>query len=96
MTTEMKRLLDDGVTPQELERAQNQMLASAIYAQDSMASGPRIYANQLAIGNTTADVEEWPQRIAAVTPRQVVDAARHVWRDNQAVTSLLTPAEPRR
>jgi zinc protease len=93
---EQKKLLDGGVTPAELERTQNRMLAQAIYAQDSMASGPRIYANQLGIGGTTADVEEWPQRISAVTANQVVEAARHVWRDNQAVTSLLVPAEGRR
>ncbi|HYC65348.1 MAG TPA: pitrilysin family protein [Reyranellaceae bacterium] len=93
---EQKKLLDGGVTEAELERAQNRMLAQAIYAQDSMASGPRIYANQLGIGGTTADVEEWPQRISSVTTGQVVEAARHVWRENQAVTSLLVPAEGRR
>lgn len=93
---EMKRLLDGGVTAQELERAQNQMLAQAIFAQDSLASGPRIYANLLATGGTTADVEAWPQRISAVTADQVLAAARHVWREDMAVTSLLAPAEGRR
>jgi zinc protease len=93
---EMKKLLDGGVTAAELERAQNRMLAQAIFAQDSMASGPRIYANTIAVGGTTADVEAWPQRISSVTPGQVLEAAQHVWRDNQAVTSLLTPAEVRR
>ena len=27
-----------------------------------------------------ADIDAWPQRIAAVTPADVVAAARHVWR----------------
>jgi zinc protease len=96
VTEQQKRLLDGGVTAQELERAQNQMLAGAIFAQDSMASGPRIYANMLGIGGTTQDVEAWPQRISSVTADQVVAAARHVWQDNKCVTSLLAPAEGRR
>jgi zinc protease len=89
---EMKRLLDDGVTTEEVERAQNQLLAAAIYAQDSLASGPRLYGAILSTGGTIAEIEAWPERIAAVTPAEVVAAAQHVWRDAGAVTSLLTPA----
>lgn len=90
---EMKRLLDDGVKPDEVERAQNQLLAAAIYAQDSLASGPRLYGTMLSTGGTVADVDAWPQRIAAVTPADVQAAAEHVWRDSGAVTAMLTPAE---
>ena len=93
MTSEMKKLLDGGVTAEEVERAQNQLLAAAIYSQDSLASGPRIYGTALSTGSTVADVDAWPERIAAVTPADVVAAARHVWRDDGAVTALLTPAE---
>ena len=50
----------------------------------------------LATGGTTGEVEAWPQRISAVTPEQVLAAARSVWRDDMAVTSLLAPAEGRR
>ena len=45
---QMKKLLDGGVTAEEVERAQNQLLAAAIYAQDSLASGPRLYGAALA------------------------------------------------
>ena len=92
VTAEMKKLLDGGVTPEEVVRAQNQLLAAAIYSQDSLASGPRIYASALSTGGTVADVDAWPQRISAVTPDEVLAAARHVWRDDGAVTALLTPA----
>ncbi|WP_425069515.1 M16 family metallopeptidase [Reyranella sp.] len=92
VTAEMKKLLDGGVTPEEVVRAQNQLLAAAIYSQDSLASGPRIYASALSTGGTVADVDAWPQHISAVTPDEVVAAARHVWRDDGAVTALLTPA----
>jgi zinc protease len=90
---QMKKLLDGGVTVEEVERAQNQLLAAAIYSQDSMASGPRLYGAVLSTGGSMADIDNWPQRIAAVTPADVLAAARQVWRDDGAVTSLLSPAE---
>jgi zinc protease len=90
---QMKRVLDGDVTAQEVERAQNQLLASAIYSQDSLASGTRLYGNALSTGGSIPELDDWPQAIAAVRPNDVVAAARHVWRDEGAVTSLLTPAE---
>jgi zinc protease len=93
VSLEMKKLVDGGVTAAEVERAQNQLLAGAIYAQDSLASGPRLYGTMLSTGGTIADIDAWPERIAAVTPAEVVAAAQVVWRDSGAVTSLLTPAE---
>jgi zinc protease len=93
VSLEMKKLVDGGVTAEEVERAQNQLLASAIYSQDSLASGPRLYGTILSTGGTMADIDAWPERIAAVTPADVVAAAQLVWRDSGSVTSLLTPAE---
>jgi len=93
VATEIKRVLDGDVTAAELERAQNQLLASAIYSQDSLSSGPRLYGNMLCTGGTIADIDAWPHRIASLRPDDVVAAARHIWRDEGSVTSLLTPAE---
>ena len=81
------------MTSEEVERAQNRLLAQAIFAQDSLSSGPRIYGASLSTGGSVADVDEWPKRIAAVTPADVVAAARHVFREDGAVTSVLTPVE---
>lgn len=88
---QMKRVLDGDVTVGEVERAQNQLLAAAIYAQDSLGSAPRRYGSALSTGTSVADVEAWPRNIAAVTPAEVVAAAQHVWRDDGAVTSQLLP-----
>ncbi|CAN5633886.1 pitrilysin family protein [soil metagenome] len=90
---QMKKLLDGGVTSEEVERAQNQLLATAIYSQDSLASGPRLYGTVLTTGGSISDIDNWPQAIAAVGPEDVLAAARHVWRDEGSVTSVLTPAE---
>jgi zinc protease len=88
---QLGKLIDEGVSPEDVERAQNQLLAAAIYSQDSLASGPRTYAATLAIGGTVADIDAWPQRISAVTPTDVIAAARHVWRPEGLVTAMLTP-----
>ncbi|MEI9901913.1 MAG: DUF3035 domain-containing protein [Hyphomicrobium sp.] len=53
---EMKKVLDGTISAEEVERAQNRLLASAIYAQDSMGSGPRRYGAALSTGNSVADV----------------------------------------
>ncbi len=90
---QMKKVLDGDVTAQEVERVQNKLLASAIYSQDALTSGPRVYASYLSTGGSVADVDAWPERIAAVRPDDVVAAARHVWRDDGSVTSMLTPTE---
>jgi zinc protease len=87
------KLVNDGVSAEEVERAQNQLLAGAIYSQDSLQSGPRIYGSVLGVGGTVADIDAWPQRIAAVTPAAIVAAARQVWRPEGLVTSVLTPQE---
>jgi zinc protease len=89
--SQLGRLIDDGVTADEVERAQNQLLASAIYARDSLASGPRSYGAMLSVGGSVADIDAWPQRIAAVTPTDVIAAARNIWRPERLVTSMLTP-----
>jgi zinc protease len=93
VAAQMKRVLDGDVGADEVERTQNQLLASAIYSQDSLASGPRLYGRVLATAGSIAEIDDWPQRIAAVRPDEIVAAARHVWRDEASVTSLLTPAD---
>ncbi len=89
----LAKVVNDGVPAAEVERAQNQLLAGAIYSQDSLQSGPRLYGAILGIGGTVADIDAWPQRIADVTPGDVVAAARQVWRPEGLVTAVLTPQE---
>lgn len=91
VSEQMKRVLDGEVQSHEVEHAQNRLLARAIYARDSLASGPRRFAADLGTGNSVSDVEAWPERIAAVQAADVMAAARHVWRDDRSVTSLLLP-----
>ncbi len=53
-----------------LERAKTRLVADAIYAQDSQATLARWYGAALATGQTIRDVQEWPERIEAVSARK--------------------------
>jgi zinc protease len=87
-------VLKNGVTQEEVTRAINRSLNSAIYALDSLPGAARILGAALATGNGLAVVEEWPQRLSAVTPEQVTAAARAVLKREVAVTSVLRPGSP--
>jgi zinc protease len=92
LRAEIARLLDDGVTEAEVASAKRRLRAGAIFARDSLGTGPNIFGRMLATGGSVADVEAWPERIGAVTVEQVDDAAREVFQDNRSVTGLLLPA----
>jgi zinc protease len=83
------QLIDKGVTPEELERAKSRLVADAIYAQDNQASMARWYGQSLTTGATVSDVQQWPERIRAVTAQQVQDAAREWLDKKRSVTGYL-------
>jgi zinc protease len=83
------QMIEQGVTPEELERAKSRLIADAIYAQDNQATMARWYGAALMTGATVDDVRRWPDRILAVTAAQVQDAAR-AWLDKRrSVTGYL-------
>jgi zinc protease len=85
------RFVADGIDPEALERAKTRLVADAIYAQDSQATLARWYGAALATGQTIRDVQEWPQRIEAVTAEEVLAAARKWLDPRRAVTGYLLP-----
>jgi zinc protease len=80
------------VDPRELTRAKTQLIADMIYARDSQATMARAYGATLAIGGTTEDVDQWPDRIDAVTAEDVMAAARRL-SPRVAVTGYLLKDE---
>jgi len=89
MEAEIEKLLTNGISAKEVERARTRMLAEAVFARDSLSAGARVLGATLASGGTIDDVESWPQRMAAVTVGQVNDAFRAVVNGRPSVTSLL-------
>jgi zinc protease len=88
---EITKLLDQGVTPEEVERAKTRMQAEAVYERDSLAGPANIFGAALATGRTIEDVEAWPEEIGKVTVDEVNEAAKFVIREQDAVTGILLP-----
>lgn len=87
----VKNALDGGITAEEVERAKQRMIAAAIYARDSLSGPARIVGTALSLGRSLDDVQNWPDKIAAVTPDEVRAAAKAVIHDDIAVTGVLMP-----
>ncbi|MEE9375578.1 MAG: pitrilysin family protein, partial [Rhizobiaceae bacterium] len=88
---QIKKLLADGVTQKEVTRAQNRLIKSAVFAQDSQASLARIYGGSLAVGSTIESTEFWPSQIKLVTVDEVNKVAHTYLKLKRSVTGYLTP-----
>ncbi|WP_206452728.1 M16 family metallopeptidase [Aurantimonas marina] len=88
---EIDRIVEKGITEEELERARNRVRKDVIYQRDSQTSMARRYAAALSTGRTIADVEGWPERIEAVTVEDVTAAARKYLQPKRSVTGYLLP-----
>ncbi|MGL5116187.1 MAG: M16 family metallopeptidase, partial [Beijerinckiaceae bacterium] len=85
--------LKDGIPERELARAKTQLIAEAVYAQDSQATLARIFGAALAVGGSVEDVKAWPERIEAVTAEAVVAAAARHLQPRVSVTGYLLKGE---
>ena len=90
--TEIKKLLDDGVTEAETARAIRQQTAGALLALDGIGAAPRMLGGTLSLGLPIEEAEYWPARLRAVTQAQVNAAARAVLANPLATTGWLLPA----
>jgi zinc protease len=94
LVDQVKGLLKDGVTDQEVAQAKERMRQSIAYAKDSYLNGGRVLGAALCSGSSVEEVESWPRRIGQVTTAQVNAAARQVLKDEASVTGLLLPTNP--
>ena len=84
------RFIEEGPDPAHLERIKTQIRAGEIYALDDQQSRARRYGAALTSGLTIADVEAWPEVLAAVTAEDIVAAAQTVLDRRRSVTGWLT------
>jgi zinc protease len=82
-------IAQNGPTADELERTKNRLISDAVYAQDNQATLARWYGVALTTGSTVKDVQEWPNRIRAVTADDVRDVARKWLDKRRSVTGYL-------
>ena len=93
LEAEIEKILAQGVTDDEVERARQRLIDSTIFARDSLDAAARVFGSALTTGQTVTEVEDWPRRIAAVTKDQVNAAARAVLRPEASTTGVLLPAK---
>ena len=89
---EIARIVKDGITEDELERAKNRVRKNLIYLRDSQTAMARRFGAALSTGQTIAEVEDWPKRIEAVTVADVDRVARKYLKPERSVTGYLKPA----
>jgi len=89
--SEVQRMLDHGLDAGELDRVKGRMLSGAVFARDEMKTGAYTIGAALAAGHTIEDVEAWPDRIAAVTEQDVLDALAAVLAEPRRITTKLLP-----
>jgi len=87
------KLAQTPVPAEELERIKTQMIAQAVYAQDSQTTLARWYGAAITVGLSVDDVRAWPDRIRAVTAEQVREAAQ-TWLDKKRSATGYLIKEP--
>lgn len=68
---ELRLLIKDGVTEDELDSAKSTMSDKAIYARDSLTGPAMIIGLGLSTGEKIENIEHWPDEIAAVTAEDI-------------------------
>ena len=95
---ELRALVKDGITDQEITEAKTRMKDAAAFARDSLSGPAMIFGAALTSGETIEDVEFWPANIDKVTTEQVQDVAKRFLDPDERhmrpyVTGYLLPTE---
>lgn len=90
---EIARIVKDGVTADELEKAKARYIRAMIFARDKQDEMANLYGAELATGGNVKDIEEWPDRIRKVTADEIkAVAARYLLLD-RSTTGYLLPQQ---
>ncbi|MAZ76689.1 MAG: peptidase M16 [Micavibrio sp.] len=73
---EIQKVIDNGVTEQEVFDAIRRVQDSAVYNRDSLAGPAMIIGRGLTTGQNLDSIENWPEDIAAITVQDVQNAAQ--------------------
>ncbi len=72
---ELRELIKNGVSEEELNDAKNRMRDEAVYARDSLSGPAMVIGYGLVSGQTLDHIEYWPYDIAEITAEQIKDVA---------------------
>ncbi|MEO9782266.1 MAG: pitrilysin family protein [Sedimentitalea sp.] len=77
------------VDEEQLDRIKMQLRASQIYARDNVDGIANRYGRGLTSGLTIEDIQAWPDILQAVTPDDIMAAARETFQPEASVTGWL-------
>lgn len=92
----LRQTAREGVTQAEVDLAIKRLREQAIFTRDHLMTAGYAFGQQWASGRTVADVEEWPERIGAVTRDDVNRVAKALFGQRRFMTGLLLPDKKRK
>ncbi|RLJ67959.1 M16 family metallopeptidase [Sulfurisoma sediminicola] len=101
LRAELKRVQDEGVSPEELARVKTQTIASQVYKRDSMMAQAMEIGGIEAAGHKWQDIDKLLEKIRGVTAEEVLVVARKYFNDDALTVAVLDPlpldqAKPRK
>jgi zinc protease len=85
----LAKVVENGVSAEELERSKNRLIADSVYANDNQRTLAQWYGASLTTGGTVEQVRTWPDRIRLVSAEAVREAARRWLDKRRSVTGYL-------
>ena len=82
-------LLEKGVSADEVDHTIERLRNNAVFAKDDFGTAARVFGIALTSGGTIEGVENWLNKIEAVTPEAVLAAAKEVLENKHHVTAEL-------
>jgi zinc protease len=88
---QLKRIQDDGVTPEELARIKTQIIAGQIYKRDSMMAQAMEIGGFEAAGFNWRDYDKLLEKLRSVTAEEVQAVAKKYFSDDTLTVAVLDP-----
>lgn len=88
---EMARIIDEGVTEEELNRVKAQAIASEVYQRDSMFFQARVIGTLEMAGLSHRTIDLQLKKLREVTPEQVREVARKYFKEDALTIAHLDP-----
>jgi zinc protease len=88
---QLKRIQDQGVTPEELARVKTQLIAAQVYKRDSMMAQAMEMGMMESSGHNWRDVDKVVAKLGTVTPEEVQGVAKKYFTDDTLTVAVLDP-----
>ena len=70
---QLQRIINDGVSEEELSRAKRSILTQSYYSQDNQVTLANIVGRTLTTGGNLDDIRDWPKKLAELSSKNVQD-----------------------